>query len=129
MARDVPPIQPKPGTSWFVELSAHLLNVIVRQCPAILKLLSGEDQTLLVWGNPLLVLYFMSAGARHKSSKTGRGEEERTDLALDIVDGVGRLDLKSDGLARQGLDEAIYQFISFQFPFFGLRLAEPTSAL
>jgi hypothetical protein len=39
----------------------------------------------LVWGNSLLVL----------------------DLALHIVDGVRGLDLKGDGLARQGLNEAV----------------------
>jgi hypothetical protein len=54
-----------------------LLDVVVGQGAAILKLLSSEDQTLLVRGNSLLVL----------------------DLALDIVNGIGRLDLKSDGLA------------------------------
>lgn len=48
-------------------------------------MLSGEDQTLLVRGNSLLVL----------------------DLGFDIVDCVGGLDLKGDGLARKGLDEAI----------------------
>lgn len=30
------------------------------------------------------------------------------DLAFDIVDGVGRLNLKSDGLAREGLDEDLH---------------------
>ena len=29
------------------------------------------------------------------------------DLGLDIVNGVGGLDLKGDGLARKGLDEAV----------------------
>jgi hypothetical protein len=29
------------------------------------------------------------------------------DLALDIVDCVGGLDLEGDGLAREGLDEAV----------------------
>jgi hypothetical protein len=28
------------------------------------------------------------------------------DLGLDIVDGIGRLHLKGDSLAREGLDEA-----------------------
>merc|ERR1711879_94146 len=46
-----------------------LLDVVVREGAAVLELLAGEDQTLLVWGNSLLVL----------------------DLGLDIVDGVGRL--------------------------------------
>ena len=62
----------------------YLLDVVVGQGAAILELLAGEDQALLVRGNALLVL----------------------DLALDIVDGVRGLDLESDGLAREGLDEA-----------------------
>jgi hypothetical protein len=33
-----------------------LLDVVVRKSAAILKLLAGKDQTLLVWGNTLLVL-------------------------------------------------------------------------
>jgi hypothetical protein len=63
---------------------AYLLDVVVRQSASILKLLSGEDQALLVRGNALLVL----------------------DLGLDIVDRVRGLDLKGDGLAREGFDEA-----------------------
>ena len=67
-----------------------LLDVVVRKSAAILELLSGEDQALLVWGNALLVL----------------------DLGLDVVDGVGGLDLKGDGLARKGLDEAAWRLLS-----------------
>ena len=66
--------------------SGFLLDVVVGESTAILKLLASEDQALLVWGNALLVL----------------------DLRLDIVDGVGRLDLKSDGLAGEGLDEDLH---------------------
>ena len=54
-----------------------LLDVVVREGPAILELLAGEDESLLVRGDALLVL----------------------DLGLDIVDGVGRLDLEGDSLA------------------------------
>jgi len=54
-----------------------LLDVVVGEGSAILKLLSSEDETLLVRGDPFLVL----------------------DLGLYIVDSVGRLDLESDGLA------------------------------
>ena len=61
-----------------------LLDIVVRQGTTIFELLAGEDQTLLVRRNPFLIL----------------------NLRLDIVDGVGRLDLESDGLAREGLDEA-----------------------
>jgi len=46
-----------------------LLDVVVGQSAAILELLSGEDQALLVRGNALLVL----------------------DLGLDVVDGVTAL--------------------------------------
>ena len=31
-----------------------------------------------------------------------------TDLLLDVLDGVGRLDVKGDGLAGQGLDEDLH---------------------
>jgi hypothetical protein len=63
----------------------YLLDVVVRQGASVLELLSGKDQTLLIRGNSLLVL----------------------DLGLDIVDSIGGLDLKGDGLARKGLDEAV----------------------
>ena len=57
-----------------------LLDVIVCESAAVLELLAGKDQALLVWGDALLVL----------------------DLGLDILDGVRRLHLQSDGLAGQG---------------------------
>jgi hypothetical protein len=60
-----------------------LLDVVVAQGAAILELLAGEDQALLIRGDALLVL----------------------DLGLDVVDRVRGLDLKGDGLARQGLHE------------------------
>jgi hypothetical protein len=69
---------------------SHLLNIVVTQSSSILKLLSGEDQTLLVWGNALLIL----------------------DLGLDIIDGIGALTLECDGLARKGLDEAFRTNVS-----------------
>ena len=65
--------------------AAYLLDVIIGKSAAILELLAGEDQALLVRWDSLLVL----------------------DLGLDIVDGIGRLNLKGDGLARKGLDEAV----------------------
>jgi hypothetical protein len=65
--------------------SRLLLNIIVRESATVLKLLSGEDQTLLIRRNALLVL----------------------DLALDIVNGVGRLHLKGDGLSSKGLDDCV----------------------
>ena len=57
--------------------SGLLLDVVVGQGSAILELLAGEDQALLVWRNALLVL----------------------DLCLNVVDGVRGLHLQGDGLA------------------------------
>jgi hypothetical protein len=54
------------------------LNIVVAQSAAILKLLASEDQTLLVRGDPFLVL----------------------DFAFDIVDRVARLDVEGNGLTR-----------------------------
>ena len=63
-----------------------LLDVIVGEGSAIFELLSGEDKTLLVGWDALLVL----------------------NLGLDVVNSVRRLDLKSDGLASQSLDENLH---------------------
>ena len=63
-----------------------LLNVVVRKSSAIFELLSSEDKSLLVWWDSLLVL----------------------DLGLDVLDGVGWLDIKGDGLASEGLDEDLH---------------------
>lgn len=66
--------------------SGLLLNVVVSQRASVLKLLAGEDQTLLIRGNALLVLH----------------------LLLDLSDRVRGLSLESDGLAGQGLHENLH---------------------
>merc|ERR1711971_806849 len=66
--------------------SGLLLDVVVREGTAILKLFASKDQPLLVWGNSLLVL----------------------DFGLDIFDGVGCFNLKGDGLACQGLNKNLH---------------------
>ena len=66
--------------------SGLLLDVVVCQGAAILKLLASEDETLLVRGDALLIL----------------------DLRLHIVDGVRGLHLQGDGLAGEGLDEDLH---------------------
>ena len=53
--------------------SGLLLNVVVRESSSVLELLSGEDQTLLIRGDSLLVL----------------------NLGLDVVDSVRGLDIES----------------------------------
>jgi len=55
-----------------------LLDVVVREGAAVLKLLSGEDQTLLIRGDSLLVL----------------------NLGLDVLDRVRGLDIEGDSLTR-----------------------------
>jgi hypothetical protein len=59
---------------------------VVREGSAVFQLLSGEDQSLLVRRDTLLVL----------------------DLGLDIVDCVRRLDLEGDGFASEGLDKDLH---------------------
>merc|ERR1712032_951507 len=66
--------------------SGLLLDVVVGEGAAVLELLASEDESLLIGRDALLVL----------------------DLGLDVVDGVGWLNLKSDGLASQGLDEDLH---------------------
>jgi len=66
--------------------SGLLLDVVVAEGSAVLELLSGEDQSLLVGWDALLVL----------------------DLGLDVFDGVGWLDFEGDGLSSQGLDEDLH---------------------
>ncbi len=63
-----------------------LLNVVIREGAPVLELFAGEDQPLLLRRNTLLVL----------------------DLCLDILDGVIRLDLQSDGLSRESLHEDLH---------------------
>jgi len=63
-----------------------LLDVVISESAAIFELFSGEDESLLIGGDALLIL----------------------DLLLDVVDGIGRLDLQGDGLAGQSLDEDLH---------------------
>lgn len=53
-----------------------LLDIVVAQRATVLELLSGKDKSLLVWGDSLLVL----------------------NLGLHVINGVGRFDIKGDGL-------------------------------
>ena len=63
-----------------------LLDVVVSEGAAVLQLLAGEDQTLLIGGMPSLSWIF----------------------CLDVLDGVRWLDVQGDGLAGQGLDEDLH---------------------
>ena len=63
-----------------------LLDVVVAQGAAILKLLASKDESLLVWWDALLVL----------------------DLGLHVINCVAGLDLEGDGFAGEGLDEDLH---------------------
>ena len=62
------------------------LDVVVRQCTPILKLLPSKDQPLLVRWNAFFIL----------------------DLCLNIVDSVRALNLQCDGLASEGLNKYLH---------------------
>ena len=62
------------------------MNVVVRKGSAVFKLLSGENESLLIGRNSFLVL----------------------DLSLDGLNGVTGLNVQSDGLSGEGLDEDLH---------------------
>merc|ERR1712180_372969 len=66
--------------------SGLLLDVVIRQSPAILQLFSSKDQSLLVWRDSLLVL----------------------ELGLHVFDGVRWLNLEGDSLTGQCLHEDLH---------------------
>merc|ERR1712242_266674 len=63
-----------------------LLDVVVRESTAIFKLFASKDQPLLIWWNTFLVL----------------------DLCFNVLNGVRRLNLKSNGLASQSFDKNLH---------------------
>merc|ERR1712070_468100 len=63
-----------------------LLDVVVLEGSAVFELFSGEDESLLIWGNTFLVL----------------------DLGLHVLNGVGLLNIEGDGLSSEGLDEDLH---------------------
>ena len=63
-----------------------LLDVVVTEGASIFQLLAGEDESLLIWWNTLLVL----------------------DLGLDVIDGVAWFHLQRNGLACQRLYEDLH---------------------
>jgi hypothetical protein len=63
-----------------------LLDVVVLEGSAVFELLSGEDESLLIWGNSFLIL----------------------DLGFDVLNSVCWLDIKGDGLTSKSLDEDLH---------------------
>ena len=66
--------------------STFFLDIVIRKSTAVLQLFSGENETLLVWGNSLFVL----------------------DFSLDIFDSVGGFDFQSDGFTRESLHKNLH---------------------
>ena len=62
------------------------LDVVVREGSAILKLLSGKDQSLLIWRDSFLVL----------------------NLGFDVLNGVSGFNIQSDCLSSESLDEDLH---------------------
>ena len=62
------------------------MDVVIRQGSTVLELLSGKDESLLIWWNSFLVL----------------------DLGLDVFDSVSWLNVQSDGLSSQSLDKDLH---------------------
>jgi hypothetical protein len=104
--------------------SGLLLDVVVSQGAAVLQLLAGEDQTLLIRRDSLLVL--------HTHIQQQMVTENMSDhiaqlfphsqfllsvsalylnLLLDGLDGVGGLDIQRDGLTREGLHENLHRHL------------------
>ena len=67
------------------------MDVVIGEGSAVFELLSSEDESLLIWGNTLLVL----------------------DLGLDVLDGVSGLNIQSDGFTCKGLDEDLHFLFFF----------------
>jgi hypothetical protein len=63
--------------------------------PVVLELFSSENEALLIRGDSLLVL----------------------DLGLHVIDGVGRLDLKSNGLASKSFHKDLHSYRTGQILF------------
>jgi len=63
-----------------------LLNVVIRECTAILELLACKDEPLLVWRDAFLVL----------------------NLGLDVLNGVRWFNLEGDGLASKCLHKDLH---------------------
>ena len=62
------------------------MDVVVGEGSAIFELLTGKDESLLIWWDTFLVL----------------------DLGLDVFDGVSWFDIEGDGLSSKSLDEDLH---------------------
>ena len=68
-----------------------LLDVVVRESSAVLELLAGEDEVLLIGGDAFLVL----------------------DLSLDVLNGVRGLNVEGNSLTSESLNENLHIYLLF----------------
>ena len=68
-----------------------LLDVVVGESSAVFELLSSEDESLLIGRDTFLIL----------------------DLSLDVLNGVGGLDIQSNRLTCKGLNENLHIYLLF----------------
>jgi len=66
--------------------SRFLLDVVIWKSSAVFKLLSGEDESLLIGGNSFLIL----------------------NLGFNVINGVWRFNIECDGLSSKGLYEDLH---------------------
>jgi len=66
--------------------SGFFLDIVVRKCSSILKLLSSKDKSLLIWWDTFLIL----------------------DFSFNVLNGVSWLNVKSNGFSSKGLDEDLH---------------------
>ena len=66
------------------------LNVVIGEGAAVFELLAGKDESLLIWGDTFLVLNF----------------------GFDVLNAVAGLDIKSNRLTGQGLNENLHIYLS-----------------
>ena len=66
--------------------STLFLDIIIRKSSSVFKLLSSKYESLLIRGDSLFIL----------------------DLGLHVIDSVRGLDIKGDGLTREGLNEDLH---------------------
>jgi hypothetical protein len=105
--------------------SRLLLDVVVGKSAAVLELLAGEDQTLLIRGNALLVLdlgldivnllqsisYGQSDGMKGVRAVSDASTSRlRLDVSIHVVEGGVRVQIR-DGLACERLHEDLAQSV------------------
>ena len=86
-----------------------LLDVVIGKGAAVLKLLSSEDKTLLVWRNSRA-----DSSVRWTANDAvplGDSPLLVLNLGLDGLNAVRGLDLEGNGLSREGLDENLHGYL------------------